>query len=150
MMQKKPSLKLPREIRSLNKLIGNWSVTIRWSEETRKLVGGPKEVEAEARISLMKEGGFLHYQMGPSHWIIGGDESTPEFAVLYSDERAISRVYRMSFTHGVWKIWRDASEFHQRFEGYVRSNRRIDAYWDKSEDGKSWIRDFDMIFVRST
>ncbi len=146
----KPRLKLPRELRSLEKLIGNWGVTIRWSEETHKLVGGPKEVKAEAKISLMKEGGFLHYQMGPSHWIIGRDESAPEFAVLYSDERLIARVYRMSFTHGVWKLWRDAPKFHQRFEGHLRSNkRRIDAYWDKSEDGKSWIRDFDMIFVRS-
>jgi len=149
-MTKRFSLKLPRELRPLNKLIGNWSFTIRWSEETHKLVGGPKEVVAEAKISMMKEGGFLHYQIGPAHWIIGGDESSPEFIVLYGDERLISRVYRMSFAHGFWKIWRDAPKFRQRFQGHFRTNRRIDAYWDKSEDGKSWVRDFDMIFVRKT
>jgi len=143
--------KLPRELRPLNKLIGTWNVTLKWSEETHKLVGGPKEVEAEAKISPMKEeGGFLHYQMGPAHWIIGGDESSKEFIVLYSDDRLISRVYRMSFARGVWKIWRDAPKFHQRFEGLVKSNgRRIDARWEKSEDGKIWVHDFDMTFVRS-
>jgi hypothetical protein len=146
-MIQKPSPKLPRELRSLKKLLGSWSVTIRWSEETHKLIGGPKEIEAEAKISSMKEG-FLSYQMGPSHWIIGGDESSKEFTVIYSDERLISRVYRMSFARGVWKIWRDAPRFHQRFEAHVRSSRRIDAHWDKSEDGKFWVRDFDMTFVR--
>ena len=150
-MMQRPSLKLPRELRSLNKLIGNWSVTIRWSEETHKLIGGPKELEAEAKISLMKEeGGFLHYQMGPAHWIIGGDESSKAFVALYSDERLISHVYKMSFVRGVWKIWRDAPKFRQRFEGHVRANgRRIDARWEKSEDGKVWLHDFDMTFVRS-
>jgi hypothetical protein len=138
------------DLRPLSELIGNWNVTLRWSRETHKLIGGPDSVEATAKISLLKEGGFLHYQMGPSHWIIGGDENANEFTVLYSDERPVSRVYKMSFSHeGVWKIWRNAPGFHQRFEGRLKDNgRRIDAHWEKSKDGKSWVPDFEMTFVR--
>ncbi|HXQ92595.1 MAG TPA: hypothetical protein VN739_06285 [Nitrososphaerales archaeon] len=39
-MMQRPSPKLPHELRSLNKFIGNWSATIRWSEETHKFAGG--------------------------------------------------------------------------------------------------------------
>jgi hypothetical protein len=136
-------------MKQLLPLVGRWSVTLRWSEETHKLVGGPREVEAEAGISWLNEGGVLHYQMGPAHWFIGGDEDHREYGVLYTDQRPVSRVCRMTFARGVWRIWRDAPGFRQRFEGRLRQRgRRIEAHWDKSVNGRSWVRDFDMVFVR--
>jgi hypothetical protein len=87
--------------------------------------------------------------MGPSHWLIGADENDQKYTVLYTDGRFVSRVYQMSFARGVWRIWRDAPNFRQRFEGKSRENgRRIDAFWDKAEGKKSWVRDFDMTFVK--
>ncbi len=137
------------ELRPLNKLIGNWKVSLRWSKDTHRLVGGPKEVKTEARISTLKEGKFLHYKLGSAHWVIGGDESDHHYTALYSDERLISRVYRMSYARDVWKIWRNAPKFNQRFKGRIRADgRRIDGRWEKSVDGKSWVHDFDMTFVR--
>ena len=108
-------------------------------------------IEAEAKISWLKASGFLHYQLGPSHWVVGGDDDAQEYTILYSDDRLVSRVYRMSFDGKIWRIWREAPGFYQRFEGRVQKNgRRIDARWEKSEDdGKTWKHDFDLIFSRT-
>jgi hypothetical protein len=130
-------------------LVGAWNVTIRWSEEAHKLAGGPPEVTTKADISWLDSGGVLHYRIGPSHWLIGQDGPDDDYIVLYTDERRVSRVYRMSFGRGVWRIWRDAPEFRQRFEGRLQQGgRRIVARWDKAEGKKPWALDFDMIFNR--
>jgi hypothetical protein len=143
-----PSLSPP--LRRLVPLVGVWDVTLRWPEGPHKRVGGTREVEAAAEFSWLKDGGLLHYQIGPSHWFIGADEGTREYTVLYADERPVSRVYRMTFARGLWRIWRKAPGFAQRFEGRLRdSGRRIEAHWDRSEDGRTWVRDFEMVFTRA-
>lgn len=99
----------------------------------------------------MERGRFLHYQFGPSHWIIGRDDSESEYRVLYSDDREVSRVYEMTFGRGIWRIWRDAPGFHQRFEGKISNRgRTIRAHWDRSADGKSWVHDFDLTFTKTS
>jgi len=140
---------LIRPLKPLEPLVGRWETVIRWSEETRRLVGGPVELKGEARFTPGEGGRFLHYQFGPSHWIIGRDDPSLEYTVLYSDDREISRVYRMTLSRGVWKIWRDSATFHQRFEaGLLRDGKRIKAYWDRSVDGKKWIHDFDIKYSK--
>jgi hypothetical protein len=136
-------------LKPLEPPVGRWETVIRWSEETHKLVGGPVELNGEARFIPMKDGRFLHYQFGPSHWIIGRDDTSPEYTVLYSDDREYSRVYRMILSRRVWKIWRDAPKFHQRFEARLgRGRRSIKAYWDRSVDGKKWVHDFDIKYLK--
>lgn len=134
-------------LRSLASLVGKWDTTIEWSEETQKLVGGPRELAGEALFEWREGGSFLHFQLGAAHWMIGRDESNPEFSALYSDDRRVSRIYRMTLSRGVWSIWRAAPGFHQRFEGrFRRRGSEIRAHWERSTDGKSWIHDFDLTF----
>ena len=52
-------------------------------------------------------------------WIIGRDESESDYCVLYTDDRRVSRVYRMSFSDRTWRMWRDTPEFAQRFDAEV-------------------------------
>jgi hypothetical protein len=136
-------------LKPLEPLVGRWETVIRWSEETHKLVGGPVELKGEASFTPLEGGRFLHYQFGLSHWIIGRDDPSPEYTVLYSDDRKYSRVYRMTLSGRVWKIRRDAPKFHQRFEGRLSHNgRSIKAHWDRSADGKKWIHDFDIKYSK--
>jgi hypothetical protein len=58
----------------MNRLVGNQAVTLRWSEETHKLIGDPSEVEVKQR-SLCREEKFSPLSIGASHWIIEGDEN---------------------------------------------------------------------------
>jgi hypothetical protein len=136
-------------LQALRPLAGTWRTVLRWSEETHKLVGGPKELLGKARFQWLEGGRFLHYEFGPSHWIIGGDDASSEYCVLYSDDREVARVYRMTWAGGVWRIWREAPGFHQRFEGRLQNRgRTIRAHWERSSDGATWAHDFDLTFTR--
>ncbi len=83
-------------------------------------------------------------------WLIGRDDSTADYTVLYYDSRRVSRVYQMSFSDGVWKMWRESPDFWQRYEGKVSDDgKTITARWEKSKDGATWEHDFDITYTRS-
>jgi hypothetical protein len=114
-------------------------------------VGGPAQLSGAATFEWMERGKFLHYQFGPSHWVIGRDDALPGYCVLYSDDREVSRVYHMTLRRGLWKIWRDAPGFHQRFEGRITNRgREIHAHWERSTNGKTWIHDFDLTYTKTS
>ena len=83
-------------------------------------------------------------------WIIGRDDSGPDYCVLYADDRGVSRVYRMSFSDGTWRMWRDTPEFSQRFDAEVSGGQaKISGRWQKSVDGgRTWEHDFNIRYSR--
>ena len=85
-----------------------------------------------------------------ARWLMGRDQTSGEYCVLYADARGVSRIYHMSLEDHVWRIWRNAPGFNQRFEGQLSADARsIQAYWEKSEDGETWSRDFDIAYKRA-
>jgi hypothetical protein len=79
--------------------------------------------------------------------MIGRDDTSGAFCALYADSRGVSRIYDMSFADDVWKMWRAAPGFHQRFVGRISPDRSmIEGCWEKSQDGTSWERDFDLTY----
>ncbi|TMQ96678.1 hypothetical protein ETD83_21125 [Actinomadura soli] len=61
----------------------------------------------------------------------------------------MSRVYQMTFEGGLWKMWRDAPGFDQRFSGkFGDDGRTIQASWAKSLDNETWEHDFDLIYTK--
>jgi hypothetical protein len=84
-----------------------------------------------------------------STWIFGGDDSEESLTVLYHDDRGVSRVYRSTLREGIWRVWRDAPGFSQRFSGRVSADgRTIEAAWESSADGARWKHDFDLSYTR--
>lgn len=84
-------------------------------------------------------------------WIIGRDDSDPNFQVLDADSRGVSRVYHMSFAAPDWGMWRTTPEFAQHFEAVIAvEGRRISGAWTKSTDGRraTWERDFNVDYIR--
>ena len=68
--------------------------------------------------------------------IFGCDDTTETYCMFQVDSRGISRIYQMSLRHGVWKLWRDAPGFSQRFEGtFSDDGKTISGRWEKSGDG---------------
>ena len=85
----------------------------------------------------------------PVHSVFGLDQDTGRGSMLYSDGRGVRRVYEFSLQGGVWRIWREATGFHQRFTGvFSDDGDRIESYWEGSRDGETWERDFDTLYVR--
>jgi hypothetical protein len=135
----------------LQSLIGSWRSEIRWSTETHKLVGGPALVRGHVSFEWLDDGHFLIQRMGDdARWVIGRDDTSKLYGVLYADSRGVSRLYEMSLRNGVWKMWREARGFHQRFTGrFSRDGRTINGLWRRSVDGTRWQHDFALTYKKA-
>ena len=134
-------------LRQLEVLIGEWEI------EVPQFPGPP----GRGRFEWLEDGAYLRFHAdapdpAPSATlIISRDESSEVYTVLHYDSRGVSRVYQMSFGEDVWKIWRQAPGFWQRFSGTIADDgSSIRAAWEKSSDGSSWEHDFDLIYRKIT
>jgi hypothetical protein len=68
----------------------------------------------------------------------------------------VARVYEMSFSEGVWKLWRESLDlspldFSQRYTGTFSDDAKtITGRWETSSDGSSWEHDFDLAYTKIT
>ena len=134
-------------------LVGEWDMTLSnasFLPEPGQIVEGRVHVEPieDGMLLAMRQAGDAS---GPplASWVISRDASRPDYTVLYSDTRGVSRVYAMRFIGDVWTIWRDDPEFSQRFEATITPDRHtIDGRWHKRAGGGPWEHDFDVAYAR--
>ncbi|MFI0369462.1 hypothetical protein ACH35V_16410 [Actinomadura sp. 1N219] len=129
----------------LKPLLGEWTIRIPTFEEA----------EAAVTCEWLEDGAFLriHSESPPpfptATQLVSRDDSSDVYTVLYYDSRGVSRVYQMTFDNGLWKMWRDAPSFDQRFSGTLSDDgRTIQAAWEKSLDNETWEHDFDIIYTK--
>jgi hypothetical protein len=84
--------------------------------------------------------------------LIGHDETSGKNEILYYDTnfgRQASRIYETEVRNSVWRKWRNAKGFSQRFEGKInRAKSEIRGKWEHSEDRVHWNHDFDLTYRR--
>jgi hypothetical protein len=81
--------------------------------------------------------------------VIGADDDQNAFTMLYSDVRGVVRRLEMTLTARRWTMIRKQRGFWQRFDGRIAANgRSIRAVWDKSANGRRWIRDFELVYTK--
>jgi hypothetical protein len=147
---KTPPRELNPALKSLEGLVGEWEMELSnasFLPRSSDTVKGPP-----VSFSWGEDGAFLLMRMGnkppgppQALWLIHRDESAPNYTVLYYDARSVSRVYEMSWQDQVWKMWREAPGFWQRYEGTVsKGGKTMTAHWEKSADGSRWEHDFDV------
>lgn len=150
---KSPSPQQNPALASLEGLVGEWEMEL----SNASFLPRPSDtIKGLVSFEWVQDGAFLMMRMGdrppgpPSaRWLISRDESVPDYTVFYYDLRSVSRVYEMSFSEGVWKMWRNAPGFCQRYEGIVsKDGKTITARWEKSGDGAQWEHDFDVTYTR--
>jgi hypothetical protein len=123
-----PSPRLNPALTLLEGLVGEWEMEL---SNAPFLLRPSDTVIGPVSFEWVQDGALLAMRMGekapgPSQalWLIGRDESTPHFTVLYYDARSVSRIYQMRFSDGVWKMWRDSPGFWQRKEA-TTSRKRV-------------------------
>ncbi|HEX2600791.1 MAG TPA: hypothetical protein VL308_18805 [Gemmatimonadaceae bacterium] len=134
----------------LSVLVGNWSTT-----GTHPMVPG-KIFHGRSSFAWIEGGAFLimHSQIDepeiPSAIaVFGTDDKTGDCSMLYFDERGVSRRYEVSIADNVWKWWRNAPEFSQRFTGTISSDgRTIVGRGELSKDGVNWEGDLALTYTR--
>jgi hypothetical protein len=136
----------------LQPLVGEWSVQIAFPADPETTVRGSVSFEwLEGGAFLVMRAGVEWSGPSGSVAVIGRDEMTETYSMLYFDARSVTRIYEMSFGDGVWKQWRSAPEFSQRFTGtFSDDGSTIAARWEKSSDGSHWDHDFDLTYTRVT
>ena len=138
----------------LDFLVGEWRTEL---SNASFLPDRSATIGGHASFGWVEDGAFLAMRQfqtasGPPQavLVIGRDQVERNYEVLYLDRRPMSRIYHMSFDGSIWRMWREARGFWQRFEGRISTDKRtVTAYWEKStDDGSTWEHDFDITYFR--
>jgi hypothetical protein len=143
-------------LRQLDVLVGEWDMWAAGASvgpvrtEFVWLEGGAFLVQrADAGPEPALPGAWAANAPFPTVTLTGYDETAGDFTTLYADGRGVARTYRTSVSDGVWKQWRVAPGFHQRFAAtFSDRGNTIKGGWERSDDGELWRTDFDVMYVR--
>jgi len=133
--------------------IGEWDLEI----SSMSFRDDPAAVErGHASFDWLEGGAFLIQRseisapdFPRSKAIIAPDDQAETYGMLYFDSRGVSRIYKMTFSGGIWTVWRDFPGFSQRFLGtFSDDGKVITARWEKSTDGSRWEHDFALKYTK--
>ena len=148
--------------------VGDWSVSVtnqRWLDDKtatmRGIAKGGWVGDAFVQLRLWLEGdgaGIFGDTSSETlddlgepamHFVFGRSDARDQFVALSHDERGVLRVFDFTLDADTWMLHRGDPDFHQRLVGRIEENR-MHVHPDISEDeGRTWIKDFDMTFTRS-
>ena len=137
------------DLDALDALIGQWA-----TKETHPMLPG-EVVKGRATFEWLEGERFLinrstadHPQFPDSISVVGVTEEG--LSMHYFDSRGVYRVYLLSMSDGVMKIWRDAPGFSQRFTGRLEDGGdTIAGKWQLSQDDATWNDDLEITYRRS-
>ena len=83
--------------------------------------------------------------------IIGAGAEPETFTQHYYDSRGVARIYQMTLDGGIWKLWREAPGFWQRYTGQISDDgNKITGDWEGSADGQTWKHDFSLTYIKTS
>ncbi len=137
-------------LKDLKIFVGCWDMELSKAEFLPNL---QTKVHGHASFEWIEDGAYLVAYQGTNkvpraRWLIGRDDTTGQYKVLYFDSRGVSRIYEMSFKNKVWKMWRSVPDFPQLFKGVFKDHDTIVAEWKTAKDGKHLKHDFNMKYTR--
>jgi hypothetical protein len=131
-------------------LVGRWKTIGTHPMVPDKTFHGHTSFEwAEGGAFLIMHSEIQEPEIPSAVAVFGSDDSAGEYFMLYFDERGVSRKYDVSLRDNVWKWWRNAAGFSQRFTGtIVDGGRTITGKGELSRDGTTWEKDLDLTYTR--
>jgi hypothetical protein len=131
-------------------LVGTWTTL-----GTHALLPG-KTFHGRTTFSWIEGGAFLAMrsqidepEIPSGIAIIGTDDATDEWSMLYFDERGVSRRYVTQLEGNEWRWWRTASDFSQRFVGTISADKQtIVTRGEYSRNGGPWESDLALTYRR--
>jgi hypothetical protein len=136
-------------------LIGNWDTTGTHGLVPDTILHGRTSFEwLENGAFLLMRSEIEDPRFPSAVAIIGSDAAQDgaeaEYYMLIFDERGVSRKYEVTLENNVWKWWRNAPGFLQRYEGIIGDEgNSIVGKGELSKDGLSWEKDLDLTYKRA-
>jgi hypothetical protein len=125
---------VPREtdepgLEPLNTLVGAWTLEATHPMFPSTVVHGRSEFEwLEGERFLLQRSRTEHPEFPDSLIVFGADDDG--LSMNYFDSRGVHRIYGVSFSDRVWRMWRHAPGFSQRFTGRLSDDgNTIDGLW---------------------
>lgn len=140
-----------------NPALQPWSVLVgEWHTMGTHRLRPDTILHGHASLAWLEGGAFLimHTEVEEEGFpsgisIFGSDNALGTYFELYFDERGVSRKFEATLRDNVWKRWRNAPGFSQRFTGTIDDNGdTIHGVSELSEDGSTWKRDLELTFTR--
>lgn len=131
-------------------LIGIWKTTGRHPFFPDAALHGRTSFEwMEGGAFLMMRSEIDEPQIPSGIALIGSDDTTGAFSMLYFDERGVSRHYEVSVGDGVVSWSRNTPEFSQRFVCTPSADgRSMTGKGEMSRDGQPWEKDLELSYTR--
>src|SRR4051794_486260 len=135
-------------------LIGNWDTTGTHGQLPDTVLHGHTSFEwLENGAFLLMRSEIDDPRFPRAIAIIGsdgaGDGAEAKYYMLTFDERGVSRKHEVTLHNNIWKWWRNAPGFLQRYEGIIEDGgNTIITRGELSKDGLSWERDLDLTYLR--
>ena len=128
-------------------LIGTWTTVA-------KHVAVDDVVHGTTTFEWLEGGHFLVQRSHVDHElfpdgiaVIGAPEDGEGLVYESFDSRGVRRTYRTSFEDGVWRIWRDASGFDQRFRAAVTGDE-FEGLFELAQTPGEWREDMRVTYRR--
>ena len=136
-------------LQPVDALVGTWTIEATHPLVPSTVVHGNAEFEwLEGERFLLQRSRTDHPEFPDSLIVFGADDDG--LSMNYFDSRGVHRVYRVSFSDGVWRMWRHSPGFSQTFVGRLSADGdTIDGLWKVSRDGSTWDDDLAITFRRS-
>jgi hypothetical protein len=130
-------------------LVGEWNLVGK-----HRLI--PDTLHGHASFEWIEGGAFLMMRweidepgVPSATAIFGSDNAAETYSMLYFDERGVSRQFEATLHDNVWKFWRNAPGFSQRFTGTFTDNGdTIISVTELNEDGSTWKPDLELTYTR--
>jgi hypothetical protein len=143
-----PALR-PPWLDELGVLAGEWETEAWLPYGPAAVVRGLTTFEWLAGQHYLIQRFWADHRQAPNGLAMIGASADGMFTQRYFDSRGVQRVYAMSLRDGVWRLWRDAPGFWQRYAGTLDPDgTTITGAWELSKDGVSWSHDFDLSYRR--
>ena len=138
------------ELEPMEALIGAWTTVATHPAFPGSVSGRASFEWLEGERFLIQRSQADHPEVPDGIAIVGAVDDGPGLSMYYFDSRGVHRVYRMSLSGAVLRIWRDHPGFSQRFTGtFEDDGDTIVGLWELSRDGETWDDDLEITFRRA-
>jgi hypothetical protein len=128
-------------------LIGTWATEAKHVAVDAVVTGTVTFEWLEGGQFLLQRSRVDHELFPDGIGVIGAPESGEGLVLESFDSRGVRRTYNTSIEDGVWRIWRDAEGFDQRFVAELGPDS-FEGFFELAETPGEWREDMRVAYRR--